>query len=91
MDVKRVHLIVLGRVQGVSFRAYTERTAVGLGLTGWVRNLPSGEVEIIAEGSAADIDRLVEWAQRGPTLARVDKIDVHFEPPTGEFPSFSVR
>ena len=91
MEVKRVHLIVTGRVQGVSFRAYTQREASSLGLVGWVRNLPTRQVEIVAEGSAEAIAEFLQWAHEGPSLARVDRVDVDFEPPTGEFADFTVR
>jgi len=90
-EMTRVHLIVSGRVQGVSFRAYTIRTARAMGLAGWVRNLPSGEVEIVAEGAAETLDRLVQWARTGPSLARVDDLSVEHEPPTGEFSDFVLR
>jgi acylphosphatase len=90
-SARRVHLTVSGRVQGVSFRAYTERTARSLGLTGWVRNLPSGEVEIVAEGASAAIDRLVEWARVGPSLAHVDSVEVEVQPAIAEFSDFRIR
>ena len=91
MNDKRVRLIVFGRVQGVSFRAYTERTACSLGLTGWVRNLPAGQVEIVAEGSLGAIERLVQWAHNGPSLARVDRVETEYLVATGEFTDFTVR
>jgi acylphosphatase len=63
--------LISGRVQGVSFRAYTKFEAQKLGLTGWVRNLSNGDVEALACGEASAVDRLQEWLHRGPPLAKV--------------------
>jgi acylphosphatase len=73
---KRVLITVRGDVQGVGFRAYTRQEARRLGLRGYVRNLPSGEVEIVAEGDGEHVDRLVAWAHRGPPAARVEALTV---------------
>jgi acylphosphatase len=88
---RRVRLIVHGAVQGVGFRWATERQAARLGLGGYVRNLPGGEVEIVAEGDAAAVERLIAWAGHGPPAARVEGVDVTDEPPTGEFDGFGIR
>lgn len=69
-------LIVHGRVQGVFYRGWTVETATALGLTGWVRNRMSGDVEILAIGSAASIDALVKQCWEGPPVAKVTAIDV---------------
>jgi acylphosphatase len=74
--VTRVRLIVRGRVQGVGFRANTQRKAAGLGLTGWVKNLEDGAVEALAEGPIAAIDEFVSWCGRGPSGARVESVEV---------------
>lgn len=76
-------LTVSGRVQGVSFRAYAEREAARLGLTGWVRNEPDGTVAIHAEGDEAALEQLVRWAEEGPRLARVDRVDARPADDTG--------
>jgi acylphosphatase len=89
--VKRAHIIVTGRVQGVSFRAYAQLTARALGLTGWVRNMPSGQVEIVAEGTEDRLEQLIAWARTGPSLARVDDLRVTYEPPAGDFTDFTVK
>lgn len=68
--------VVVGRVQGVFFRASTQRQARRLGVTGVARNLPDGSVEVIACGPAAGVDALVEWLHRGPELARVAGVTV---------------
>ena len=91
MGATRAHLLVYGRVQGVSFRAYTHREATSLKLVGWVRNLPNGQVEIVAEGSADSVQQMIDWAHHGPSLARVEHVEIEHQEPTGEFTSFSVR
>ncbi|MBM3123063.1 MAG: acylphosphatase [Chloroflexi bacterium] len=91
MVEKRVHIYVTGVVQGVSFRYYTLQEAVRSGVSGWVRNLPDGRVEAIAEGDEAGVDRLVEWCHQGPRAARVEHVEVLPETPTGEFQGFRIR
>ena len=78
---------VSGRVQGVGFRDWTKRKAASLGLSGWVRNLASGEVEALFSGPPAVVDRMLAAARRGPQLARVDdlKIAESAEPASGPF------
>ena len=65
---------VSGRVQGVAFRAYTRAQANALDLRGHARNLSDGRVEVLAVGDAAAIERLAEWLQHGPPLARVEAV-----------------
>jgi acylphosphatase len=67
--------VVSGKVQGVGFRATTQRVAADLGLTGWVKNRPDGDVELKAWGSAASLDKLGEWLVKGPLMARVTAVD----------------
>ena len=69
-----VHYRVLGRVQGVFYRASTEAMARQLGLTGWVRNDENGDVELIACGTSASLKALEEWLWRGPENARVSEV-----------------
>ncbi|HEY1378629.1 MAG TPA: acylphosphatase [Gemmataceae bacterium] len=88
---RRVHIVVRGVVQGVGFRMYTRREAARLGLRGSVRNLPTGEVEIVAEGDPAAVERLIAWAGHGPPAAMVEGVDVRAEEPTGEFGGFDIR
>lgn len=77
-------------VQGVGFRWSCAREAERLGVAGWVRNLPDGTVEIVAEGSTDDVDALVAWARHGPRGASVSRVDVVDEPAVGET-GFDVR
>ena len=78
--MKRVHVLVAGRVQGVFYRSTCAKAARRLGMTGFVRNLPDGRVEAAFEGADADVDLMVAWCRRGPELARVDEIQVEPEP-----------
>jgi acylphosphatase len=89
--MKRVHLFVSGRVQGVFFRAHTRDLAQKLGLSGFVRNLPDGRVEVVAEGPEEKLQELIEFCHRGPPLAYVTNVEIRWEEPTGEFRGFSVR
>jgi len=67
--------LIEGKVQGVWFRASTQREAQRLGLTGFARNLADGRVEVLAIGTAGAMEQLDQWLQHGPELARVDRID----------------
>ena len=89
--MKRVHVIISGKVQGVCFRAYTQDTATLLNLKGWVRNLHNGDVEAVFEGKKEDIEKMLAWCRHGPRLAKVDNVIVKEEPFSGEYDQFSVR
>jgi acylphosphatase len=89
-DRARVHVVLGGRVQGVAFRYYTVKWADEDGVTGWVRNLPDGDVEVLAEGPRENLERFVELLRRGPRMARVDRCEATWEEPTGEFPDFRI-
>ena len=70
-NIKRVRVIISGRVQGVGFRYFTQREGERLGLVGWVKNLPNGDVEAEAEGDEAQVDAFVEAIRRGPPASLV--------------------
>jgi acylphosphatase len=89
-ELVRVHVFVDGRVQGVAYRFYAEKHAARVGVTGWVRNLADGRVEVLAEGSAEDVGAFLERLKEGPSQARVERFDVRREPPTGEFRDFRI-
>ena len=82
--MKRVHVVVTGRVQGVFYRASCAAAARRLGLGGSVRNTPDGRVECVFEGPDAIVDQMVEWCRQGPEMAAVDAVEVTSEPPAGE-------
>lgn len=91
MGKRRVHMWVSGHVQGVFFRASTRDEARRLGLTGWVRNLPDGRVELVAEGPEDVVEDLINWCRKGPSFARVDRVDVQAEEFKGAYTGFDVR
>lgn len=79
------HVLVTGRVQGVSFRAWTQEQARARGLSGWVRNLPDGSVEAVVAGPVAAVEALIAALDRGPPSAVVTDVRVaRAEPPDGE-------
>lgn len=86
----RRRLVVRGRVQGVAFRASTERAARRAGVAGWVRNLADGSVEAVLEGTPDAVAEVERFCAHGPPLARVERLDAHDEPPEG-LTGFSVR
>jgi acylphosphatase len=87
----QLRMIVRGRVQGVGFRYATIDEAHGLGLKGWVRNRPSGDVEILAEGREDVLKMLVAWAHLGPPAAHVSTVHEEWSEFTGQFADFRIR
>jgi acylphosphatase len=83
--------LVSGRVQGVGFRYFVQEAAMVEGLSGWVRNLPSGTVEVLAEGDAEALERFARKLARGPSMARVDNVETLAETPNGRGGAFMVR
>ena len=88
---QRLSARVVGRVQGVYFRAFTRNQARALGLTGWVRNEYYGSVHLEAEGPRAALETLLAAVRRGPSEARVDHVEVDWSEATGEYDGFGVR
>jgi len=74
--LKRIHCIVKGDVQGVGFRAFTQRQAVKLGLKGWVKNLYDGNVEIMAEGTEGGIETFLGLIRTGSRLSHVSELEM---------------
>jgi len=87
----RVHLTVCGGVQGVFFRVSAVEEAGRLGLRGWVRNLPEGSVELVAEGRKQKIEQMIRWCHQGPPGARVQDVQVLWEKYQGSFEYFSIK
>lgn len=86
-----LHCCVSGLVQGVFFRASTREQAKRLGVTGWVRNLPDGRVEIFACGEKSRLEALLEWLQEGPPHANVSGVEVEWREDDAEYADFEVR
>jgi acylphosphatase len=91
MGIIRYHLIIKGRVQGVGYRMSAYDTAVSLGITGWVRNLHDGSVEVLAESDKATLKQFVLWAKKGPGYAKVSEVKTEELSATGEFTKFNIR
>ncbi len=90
-DFIRLHAFVSGKVQGVFFRAYTRDKAKSLGLTGWVRNLKDGRVEVMAEGPKKSLDLFLEWLKtKGSPMSRVETVEHQWLAASGEFSSFEI-
>ena len=90
-DLASVQVIVYGYVQGVFFRAFVSQRATQLGLTGYVRNLPRGTVEVNAEGERKQLDQLIGYLKVGPPAARVEKVVTKWSEYTGSYSRFSIR
>jgi acylphosphatase len=82
---------ITGLVHGVMFRDFVRRSARRLGLVGYVKNSPSGPVEVIAEGDQSDLEELVSLLRKGPPLARVDEVTFEWADATGQFNEFSIH
>ncbi|MFP6637244.1 MAG: acylphosphatase [Nitrospinaceae bacterium] len=85
-----VHLIARGRVQGVWFRAGTQKHALQLGVCGWAKNCPDGSVEMHAEGEKDALDRFIIWCGNGPPTAKVSALDIKRVAPQG-LNTFEIR
>ena len=90
-DRRRLVALVRGLVQGVGYRWFVQREASGLGLVGWVANQTDGSVEVVAEGSDGDLERLVLALWEGPAAAMVSDVAVRHEPARGGLGSFTIR
>lgn len=89
-SLARVRIFVSGRVHGVAFRYFTQKWATSLDVTGWVRNLADGRVEVLAEGDRESIDSFLGRLAEGPRQARIDAFDIRREEATGEFRDFRI-
>lgn len=89
--MKCVNIIVSGRVQGVYFRAFTQKQANKLGITGYVRNTLEGTVEIIACAEQEKLDAFISWCHKGPIMAKVSDVMVTELVVTEVFNQFDIR
>jgi acylphosphatase len=87
----RQRFLISGRVQGVGFRYFARRIATRLGIAGWVRNLPEGSVEAVAEGSPDALARFEDEMRSGPTLAVVDAVRATDSDPDEPLDGFEIR
>ena len=87
----RVHLIISGKVQGVYFRHNTQIVASQNNVTGWVRNLAGGQVEVVLEGDETNVENVIKWCKIGPPGAKVEHVDMQYKNYTGEFRGFDVN
>lgn len=90
-DLARLHAIVDGTVQGVGFRMFVQDQAYDMNLTGWVRNLYDGRVEVLVEGSRTHLEQLLTRLRSGPRSAFVTEVKQEWLPATGEFWKFEIR
>ena len=91
MELGRARVKVYGIVQGVFFRHNIRQRAQALGLKGWVRNVEDGSVEALFEGPQDKIQQMIKWCHKGPPGAVVERVEVQWEPYTGEFDDFRIR
>ncbi len=88
--MKRVHVYVSGRVQGVAFRWATQAVAQRLGVFGWVRNLVDGRVEVLAEAKEEVLKEFIEFLKNGPRYAKVKDLEIEWLGFKGDFKNFEV-
>ncbi|SFJ78467.1 acylphosphatase [Methylophaga sulfidovorans] len=91
MGIKQRHYLVSGRVQGVSYRYSAQQQAHKLGLTGWVRNLADGRVELLIQGETQQLEDMLKWANQGPRFAKVTSLEVSEQIPDSTITDFKIR
>jgi acylphosphatase len=89
--LEELHARISGYVQGVGFRYFVIRVAQPLGLRGYARNLSDGNVEVVAQGPRAALERLLEQLRRGPSAAEVEEVQTTWREPGEHFSGFHVR
>ncbi|MFH0864356.1 MAG: acylphosphatase [Candidatus Gottesmanbacteria bacterium] len=88
--MKTAHILITGFVQGIGFRSFIRSQAKKLGLTGWVRNLHNGRVEILVQGEEEKIKKLIEACREGPSMAEVDDLTIEWNEKNEIFDSFRI-
>jgi len=86
----QLHATIKGRVQGVGFRVYVQQYAATLHLTGWVRNTSIGDVEVLAEGSRPNLEKLLMLLESGPRGSHILQVDREWAPSAGSFSQFNI-
>ncbi len=90
-EIIRAEIIAIGFVQGVGFRHFVYQNAISIGVTGYVKNLYSGEVLTVAEGERYKLEELYKKIKVGPSYCRVNKVTIEYLPAKNEFKTFEVR
>ena len=90
-SIKELHVLITGRVQGVGFRYATRTKAKALGLSGWVRNLPDGQVEACFVGTRPVLEQMLDWCTSGPPLAQVRQVSPDWQVATHPYNGFAIR
>ena len=90
MQNNSVHLVAHGRVQGVGFRFFVREQAVPRGIKGWVKNLPDGNVEIVAEGEKEILITFIDRVKKGPLFGTVSELQVEWIEPKNNYVNFSI-
>jgi acylphosphatase len=90
-ELASLKALVMGKVQGVGFRYFTERVAEAMGLSGYVMNCREGSVEVVAEGERGALEEFLRRLTQGPSAARVEKVETAWGPYTGAYRGFSIR
>ena len=91
MELSAVHMVAYGRVQGVGFRFFVRQRAAAVGIKGWVRNLPDGSVEILAEGEKDMLDIFIDRVKHGPAFGRVSELDIDWIEPSHAHTHFTIE
>ena len=86
----RARVVITGKVQGVCFRAETQRAAKQRNVLGWVRNRPEGSVEALFEGDEPAVKAMLEWCRQGSPFSRVQHVDVTWEVYKGDLDRFGI-
>ncbi|WP_407647284.1 acylphosphatase [Gracilibacillus oryzae] len=90
--MKNIHAFVEGKVQGVGFRYFTQSTAIDHNITGWVRNLDDGSVEILAQGEEGNLDSFIEKIKKGPSMfAKVTDVKIEEFDDSKEHSNFEIK
>ena len=87
---RRLRIIIIGKVQGVTYRINAQEIAQKLNLTGWVQNNQDDTVSIVAEGEEESLDELLKWCKSGPRYAEVKSIDIKWEKYIGDLKGFDI-
>lgn len=89
-ETLEIRAVVKGWVQGVGFRFFAERSAEKTGVHGWVKNLPDGNVETLAQGSKSQLENYITKLWEGPRSAQITDVEVHWQKPTRLYDSFFI-